>query len=69
VRQPRAAADETADPAFVVRVDRDFHELLRVLDWQRAKADGVHQLKDCRVGACAERQRENRDPGEQRVAP
>ena len=41
----------------------------RLLDRQRPQAHGVEQLKDRGVRADAERQREDRDDGERRVAP
>ncbi len=49
--------------------DRDAHfgELLRVLDRQRPEPHRIQELEDRRVGADAERQRQNRDERERGI--
>jgi hypothetical protein len=54
----RAGVVERHDPRR-----REQHQTFRILHRQGAKQQGVHQRKDCRIGADAERERQDRDRG------
>ena len=68
IRQHRPACHELSGAAVRRLDDADFDQLLGTLDRQRAQADRVDELEDRGVGAGAERQRQDRDDGERRVA-